>query len=416
MFNQLFKCPATVGRHLEAPHARERRQYLAARARQGNTQSTLLFTARDLLWVARKLSIYPDLRTVTMEQVRAVAGDWKERERACGRPLNKAFTRQRYLRLAASWLRFLGHFHAPTKPIPFELRLRQYCRWAKEERGLSEATLKQFSSQIRHFLQWYGTLGREFADVQVSDVDTYLAHGGAHGWCRITVNNVATTLRAFFRYCTQRHWTREHFADSIRGPRIYTLESLPAGPDWSDVQRLFAALDQKDPTDLRDRPILMLMAIYGLRAGEVAKLRLEHLDWEQDRLHIPRTKRRETQVYPLLSSVRDALVRYLQKVRRRPSVHREVFLTLRPPFRPISASGLYHVAAHRLKALGVHTAHCGPHSLRHACAARLVAERLSLKEIGDHLGHRSTSATRTYAKVDLRGLREVAAFDVGELL
>jgi integrase/recombinase XerD len=416
MFNQLFKCPATVGRHLEAPYARERRQYLAARARQGNTQSTLLFTARDLLWVARKLSIYPDLRTVTMEQVRAAAGDWKERERACGRPLNKAFTRQRYLRLAASWLRFLGHFHAPTKPIPFELRLRQYCRWAKEERGLSEATLKQFSSQIRHFLQWYGTLGREFADVQVSDVDTYLAHGGAHGWCRITVNNVATALRAFFRYCTQRHWTREHFADSIRGPRIYTLESLPAGPDWSDVQRLFAALDQNDPTDLRDRPILMLMAIYGLRAGEVAKLRLEHLDWEQDRLHIPRTKRRETQVYPLLSSVRDALVRYLQKVRRRPSVHREVFLTLRPPFRPISASGLYHVAAHRLKALGVHTAHCGPHSLRHACAARLVAERLSLKEIGDHLGHRSTSATRTYAKVDLRGLREVAAFDVGELL
>ena len=416
MFNQLFKCPATVGRYLEAPYAQERRQYLAARERQGNTQSTLLFTARDLLWVARKLSIYPDLHTVTMEQVRAVAGDWKERERACGRPLNKAFTRQRYLRLAASWLRFLGHLHAPTKPIPFELRLRQYCRWAKEERGLSEATLKQFSSQIGRFLQWYGTLGRDFADVQVSDVDTYLAQGGTHGWCRITVNNVATALRAFFRYCTQRHWTREHFADSIRGPRIYALESLPVGPDWNDVQRLFAALDREDPTDLRDRPILMLMAIYGLRAGEVAKLRLEHLDWEQDRLQIPRTKRRETQVYPLLPSVRDALVRYLQKVRRRPSVHRQVFLTLRPPFRPISASGLYHVAAHRLKALGVHTAHHGPHSLRHACAARLVAERLSLKEIGDHLGHRSTSATRTYAKVDLRGLREVAAFDVGELL
>ena len=416
MFNQLFKRPATVGRHLEAPYAQERRQYLAARARQGNTQSTLLFTARDLLWVARKLSIYPDLRTVTMEQVRAVAGDWKERERACRRPLNKAFTRQRYLRLAASWLRFLGHLHAPTKPTPFELRLRQYCRWAKEERGLSEATLKQFSSQIRRFLQWYGTLGRDFADVQVSDVDTYLAHGGAQGWCRITVNNVATALRAFFHYCSQRHWTREHFADSIRGPRIYALENLPAGPDWHDVQRLFAALDRKNPTDLRDLPILMLMAIYGLRAGEVAKLRLEHLDWEHDRLHVPRTKRRETQVYPLLPSLRDALVRYLQKVRRRPSVHRQVFLTLRPPFRPISASGLYHVAAHRLKALGVPTAHHGPHSLRHACAARLVAERLSLKEIGDHLGHRSTSATRTYAKVDLRGLREVAAFDVGELL
>jgi integrase len=160
----------------------------------------------------------------------------------------------------------------------------------------------------------------------------------------------------------------------------------------------------------------MLFAIYGLRASEVAGLRLEHLDWEHDQLHVPRAKRRETQVYPLLPSVRHALIRYLRKVRRRPSDHREVFLTLRPPFQPISTSGLYHVAAHRLKALGVRTAHHGPHSLRHACAARLVDDGVSLKEIGDHLGHRSMSATRTYTKVDLRALREVAAFDAGELL
>jgi integrase len=69
----------------------------------------------------------------------------------------------------------------------------------------------------------------------------------------------------------------------------------------------------------------MLFAIYGLRVSEVAGLRLEHLDWEQDQLHVPRAKRRDTQIYPLLPSVRHALVRYLRKVRRRPSVHREVF-------------------------------------------------------------------------------------------
>jgi site-specific recombinase XerD len=415
MFDQLFKSPEAISRHSNAPYAEERRRYLAACAQQGNSHSTLLFTAEDLFWVADKLSIYPGLKHVTMEQVRAVADDWRKRERACGHRLNKMSTRQRYLRLAVSWLRFLGHLHIPTEPISFEPRLQQYCRWAREERGLSEATVKQFHSQIGHFLQWYGTLERDLADVRVTDVDTYLARGGAHGWCRVTVNNVATALRCFLRYCAQRHWTRD-LADGIQGPRIYALEGLPAGPHWRDVRRLFTSLDPKNPTDVRDRPILMLMAIYGLRAGEVAALRLEHLDWEHGRLHVTRSKQRETQVYPLLPSVRDALVRYLQEVRRRPSIHRQVFLTVMPPFRPISGSGLYHIAAHRLKALGVRSAHHGPHSLRHACAARLIADGLSLKEIGDHLGHRSTSATRTYAKVDLRGLREVAAFDVGELL
>jgi integrase/recombinase XerD len=397
------------------PMPEERRQYLAACAQQGNSHSTLLFTAQDLFWVADKLSAYPHLHQVTLQQIRAVARDWRKRERVHGQVLNKAHTRQRYLRLAASWLRFLGHLQTPTEPIPFEPRLDEYCRWAREERGLSEASVKQFYRQIRYFLMWYGALERDLADVDVNDVDRYLTRGGTHGWSRITVNNVATALRCFFRYCAQRHWTRD-LADGIQGPRIYALEGLPAGPDWSDVRRLFASLDAKNRTDIRDRPILMLMAIYGLRASEVARLRLEHLDWEHDRLRVPRAKRRAIDVYPLQPSVRDALIRYLQTVRRQPTLHRQVFLTVMPPFRPISASSLHHVAAHRLKQLGVRTAHHGPHSLRHACAARLVAEGLSLKEIGDHLGHRSTSATRIYAKVDLRGLREVAAFDVGELL
>jgi len=58
----------------------------------------------------------------------------------------------------------------------------------------------------------------------------------------------------------------------------------------------------------------------------------------------------------------------------------------------------------------------GPHALRHACAGHLVVHGVSLKEIGDHLGHRSAYATRTYAKVDLPGLREVAQFSLGDLL
>jgi site-specific recombinase XerD len=63
----------------------------------------------------------------------------------------------------------------------------------------------------------------------------------------------------------------------------------------------------------------------------------------------------------------------------------------------------------------LHTLHHGPHALRHACAMHLVAKGLSLKEIGDHLGHCSSSATRIYAKVNLPELRLVADIDLGGL-
>ena len=74
--------------------------------------------------------------------------------------------------------------------------------------------------------------------------------------------------------------------------------------------------------------------------------------------------------------------------------------------------GIYATVATRVRALNIEVQHKGPHCLRHACASRLLAEGCNLKEIGDHLGHKSVAATRVYAKVDLLGLREVAAFDL----
>jgi len=58
----------------------------------------------------------------------------------------------------------------------------------------------------------------------------------------------------------------------------------------------------------------------------------------------------------------------------------------------------------------------GPHALRHAGATHLLAHGFSLKEIGDHLGHRLPKTTAVYAKVNLAGLREVANLNLGGLL
>jgi site-specific recombinase XerD len=69
-----------------------------------------------------------------------------------------------------------------------------------------------------------------------------------------------------------------------------------------------------------------------------------------------------------------------------------------------------------LDRLQIVSAKRGPHVLRHACATYLLNSGLSLKAVGDHLGHRSLTATQVYAKVDLAGLRTVAAFDLGGLL
>lgn len=109
------------------------------------------------------------------------------------------------------------------------------------------------------------------------------------------------------------------------------------------------------------------------------------------------------------------LLRYVQQVRPRCAL-RNLFLTIKAPIRPLAPSSLHHLVASRMRSLDIRCPRQGPHALRHACATHLVAEGLSLKQIGDHLGHRSPHATRTYAKVDLGGLRQVADFSLGGLL
>jgi integrase len=159
----------------------------------------------------------------------------------------------------------------------------------------------------------------------------------------------------------------------------------------------------------------MLLAVYGLRAGEVTALRLNDFDWEREMLTVPSGKSPRPRAYPLSHPVGDAVLRYLRDVRPR-SDRREVFLTVVAPFRPVTPDALGRLVRRRLHALGLTLPHYGPHALRHACATHLLAQDLSLKEIGDHLGHRSPESTSIYAKVDLTALRTVAEFSLEDLL
>lgn len=160
---------------------------------------------------------------------------------------------------------------------------------------------------------------------------------------------------------------------------------------------------------------LLLLAVYGLRSGEVRGLCLEDVDWRRHILRVRRSKTTRIQEYPLTHLMGQALRRYLQKAR--PNCNRrELFVTLHAPFRRLSPGALYRVTACLMERLEIASPKHGPHALRHACASYLLNGGLSLKEVGDHLGHRHLSATQIYAKVDLAGLRAVAAFDLGGLL
>jgi len=415
MLESLFKYPAVLTRHRIAPLFEERDRYLGHCAQQGCAYNTLLRIARELLQIVQLLKM-PSASLVTAQQIRIAAEKWARRQYCRGRAHFFRWSRDLFIGVATDWLRFLGRLDKPTeKPLPFAWVIEDFCGWMNAERGLSPVTVHNYSWHLRQFLQWCEEHNRPFGGIRVSDVDAFLGSLGAQKWCRVSIASSAKALKAFFYYAGQRCWCNPQIATAVQGPRIFSQDTLPSGPSWEEVERLISYIASDHPRHIRDRAIILLFALYGLRSSEVARLRLDDIDWENSRLSVYRPKQRKTQTYPLISTVGNAIIRYLRTVRQQSS-HREIFLTLKAPLRPLSEGGLYNIVSQCIVNAEVQTRHKGPHALRHACAMHLVSKGLSLKEIGDHLGHRSTSATRIYAKVNLAQLLLVADLDLGGLL
>lgn len=415
MFETLFKYPRVLDRHRDGPAADARERFLIHRANEGAARSTLLRTANELLLIAKYIDVTTG-KAVCTDDLKVIAGRWVRYQRHRRRIQDSRWSRTLFLQVATTWLRFLGLLREPEhSPSPFAYLIKDFSDYMRDERGLAEATIRNRCWHVGKFLGGLPEQSCSLSEVSVRDVDAFLARKGGQGWGRVAVATSSKALRSFFRHAEMRGWCVCGIAASIEGPRVFQQEALPVGPRWADVQRLISSASSNRPRDIRDQAILMLFAIYGFRSGEVSGLSLEQLNWEREAIGVVRPKQRRAQQYPLVHSVGDAILRYLQQVRPR-CARREIFLTLKAPFRPLSAGALYHLVSSRLFTLGIESPCHGPHSLRHACAGHLVGEGFSLKEVGDHLGHRSAYATRTYTKVDLAGLREVGSFDLGGLL
>ncbi len=384
----------------------ERNRYLRHCADNGASLTTLKLKRNELLWISRHLDSRAS-QGVGMEVLLWIA---QKRENLHG----ATTAARRVVDIGRPWLRFLGWWREPIVVFQYQSELDLYIAWMRDDRGFTPSTVEQWARIVGRFLRWCERTNRQLADLQAGDMDEYFATQGTGRWSRVSISNTASALRAFLRYAAMQGTCAVSLAASICRPRLYQQESLPYAPDWSDVRRMLADADTDGPRDIRDRAILLLLAVYGMRSGEVAALRIDQIDWAGRTIRVFRLKRRQPQIYPLLPSVAEALAAYIDTVRPSSSCP-EIFLCMQAPRRPLKAGSIYDVANRKFVALGIEAVHRGGHALRHACAARLLADGLTLKEIGDHLGHRSTSATSTYAKVNLVSLREVGAFDLGDL-
>jgi integrase/recombinase XerD len=415
MFETLFSRPFAIQRHRSGPLAVERTSYLEQLATQGTPCTTLQIRAHYCLHVARELANWPLSHRFTLAEIETMATAWAAQSVASGRastPKNPQFM----FRIAAvAFLRSLDRLcvNAISPPGRYADRIAAFIQEQRQYRWQSDATCRVGRGQVVAFLAYVEEHGCDLESIDVGHVDVYFQHI-AHRLSRMTLRNVATGLRAWFRFCEAQGWTQPGLADAILLPRIYRHERLPLGPTWDQVSRMIDEASGEEPASLRNRALLLLLSVYGLRSGEVRRLQLDDIDWQHDRLRIQRSKSMRLEMCPLEPSVGNAIASYLRHGRP-PSHSRTLFLTLRAPYRALSDGALRRLVRRYLSIVGLPAKGYGPHGLRHACARHLLEAGYSFKEVGDHLGHRSPDSTGIYVKVNLTALRLVAFENLGGL-
>jgi len=321
--------------------------------------------------------------------------------RSSGRPLGAM------VRSLTRYLEERGEL-APTSPTPTQLRVTAYRHHLERVRGLAPSTITLQVATVREFLLFldYDAQPHRLRALRSTDVEAFVAKVSRRVG-RGRLSSVTSTLRAFLRFLAATGEGPQGLDMHVDSPRVFRGERLPRALPWETVRAFLAAIDRASFKGRRDYAIFLLIATYGLRAGEVCSLTLDDIAWRERQIRVSRSKTGAPLVLPLTDEAASAVLEYVR--RGRPEVtSRRLFLRVEAPVGPLGSGAIWNAFTRWARcAQVVLPSRGGPHCLRHSFAMRLLRQGTPLKTIGDLLGHRSVESTSVYVRLDAEDLREV---------
>jgi integrase/recombinase XerD len=307
-----------------------------------------------------------------------------------------------------TYLRGLGVApqESPVTPTgPVEVLLARYRDYLLVERGLAATTAELNVRLARPFLTGRVRADGELdlAGLAAGEVATFVLAQSRQR--PRSVKRIVTVVRSVLGFLYVAGLIERPMAEAVPSPAGWTLTGLPKGLDSDQVAAMLASCDRGTPTGCRDFAILTLLVRLGLRAGEVAALAFDDIDWRHGELTV-RGKGNRHDRLPLPADVGQAIVDYVQRARPDTAQGRTVFVRAQAPYRALTSNGVTTVVLIAGRRAGI-----GPisaHRLRHTAATAMLHAGGSLAEIGQVLRHRRMLTTAVYAKVDTARLRMLA--------
>jgi integrase/recombinase XerD len=290
-------------------------------------------------------------------------------------------------------------------PSPVEELLGHYHDYLVGERGLTTGTARGYADFVRPFVSTrvHGDV-LDLAGITAADVTGFVLSscpGRAVGSAKLIV----CALRSLLRWLHLTGQMPASLASAVPPVAGWRLSGMPKGLEAGELRGLLASCDRRTRTGRRDYAVMLLLSRLGLRAGEVAGLGLDDIDWRRGELTI-RGKGNRAERLPLPADVGAAIAAYLRRGRPATADGRSVFVRVHAPHRALTTGGVTMIVFDAAQRAGLGKLHA--HRLRHTAATAMLHAGSPLPEVGQVLRHRSMLTTAIYAKVDRNALAVLA--------
>jgi integrase/recombinase XerD len=290
-------------------------------------------------------------------------------------------------------------------PGPVEELLGHYHDYLVGERGLTTGTARGYVDFVRPFVSTrvHGDV-LDLAGITAADVTGFVLSscpGRAVGSAKLIV----CALRSLLRWLHLTGHMPASLASAVPPVAGWRLSGMPKGLEAGELRGLLASCDRRTRTGRRDYAVMLLLSRLGLRAGEVAGLGLDDIDWRRGELTI-RGKGNRAERLPLPADVGAAMAAYLRRGRPATADGRNVFVRVHAPHRALTTGGVTMIVFDAAQRAGLGKLYA--HRLRHTAATAMLHAGSPLPEVGQVLRHRSMLTTAIYAKVDRSALAALA--------
>ena len=284
--------------------------------------------------------------------------------------------------------------------------LNEFENWLLRERSAQGCTAAAYTARVAGFVEWMPTpVGQSLRTLTAATLTEWVNLEAARGLKASTLGKQLVMLRSFLQFCHRSGRTGQDFSGVVPHAAAWRLSSIPDPVPAGTIEALFGTLDLRSAKGMRDRAILLLLSGLGLRACEIAGLRLDDIGWRTGTLRVCGKGDRVDEL-PLSEDVGQALEDYVLHGRGGRTAGEEVFWTVIDPVQPLTANGVCGTIRQICVKAGVEK--FGPHRLRHTFATGMLASGATLQEVQGLLRHAHLRTTANYTKVDKNRLSALA--------